>query len=134
MPKRRPPFEIRVSHEARRDVGAILDWTEKAFGKRAALRYEALLTQALRDVGEDPERPGSQARPEIAIEGVRTYHLEFSRGRVKGHGVKAPRHFLLYRSCEEGVIEVGRVIHDARDLQRHLPEDYRFSTHGEKPS
>jgi toxin ParE1/3/4 len=134
VPKRRPPFEIRVSHEARRDIRAILDWTGKEFGKRAALRYESLLTQALRDIDEDPKRPGSLARPEIAIEGARTYHLAFSRGRVKGPGVKAPRHFLLYRRREEGVIEVGRVIHDARDLERHLPEDDRSSSHGEKPS
>ena len=63
-------------------------------------------------------------RPEIMIEGARAYHLEFSRGRVKGQGVKAPRHFLLYRRYER-VIEVGRVIHDARDLTRHLPEEYR---------
>jgi toxin ParE1/3/4 len=134
VPKRRPPFEIRVSHEARRDIRAILEWTEQEFGKKAALRYAALLAQALRDIGEDPERPGSLARPEIAIKGARTYHLEFSRGTVKGRGVKAPRHFLLYRRREEGMIEVGRVIHDARDLERHLPEDYRFSSHGEKPS
>jgi toxin ParE1/3/4 len=59
------------------------------------------------------------------IEGARTYHLEFSRGRVKGQGVKAPRHFLLYRRRDERVIEVGRVFHDARDLTRHLPEEYR---------
>jgi toxin ParE1/3/4 len=44
---------------------------------------------------------------------------------VKGEGVKAPRHFLLYRRRDEGVIEVARVIHDARDLTRHLPEEYR---------
>ena len=44
---------------------------------------------------------------------------------MKGQGVKAPRHFLLYRRREERVIEVARVCHDARDLVRHVPEEYR---------
>ena len=126
VPKRQSPFEVRISLEARRDVRAILAWSEKEFGKKAALHYAALLTQALRDIGQDPERPGSTERPEMMIEGARTYHLELSRGRVEGQSVKAPRHFLLYRRRGEGVIEVGRVIHDARDLQRQLPEEYRF--------
>ena len=51
-------------------------------------RPKALIKQALRDIGADPERPGSTEGAEILIEGARTYHLEFSRGRVKGQGVK----------------------------------------------
>lgn len=65
-------------------------------------------------------------RPEIMIEAARTYHLAFSRGRADGQAVKIPRHFVLYRLRDKGVIEVGRVIHDARDLTRHLPEEYRI--------
>jgi len=77
---------------------------------------------------EKPLRSGRSVdpeRPEILIEGARTHHLEFSRGRVKGRSVKAPRHFLLYRRREERVVEVGRVCHDARDLVRHVPDAYR---------
>jgi len=59
------------------------------------------------------------------IEGSRMCHLDFSRGGIKGERVKAPRHFLLYRRRGERVIEVGRVIHDARDLAGHLPKEYR---------
>jgi plasmid stabilization system protein ParE len=62
------------------------------------------------------------------IKGARTYHLEFSRSRVSGSTVKEPRHFLLYRRREDGVIEVARILHDGRDLQRHLPEEYRRGT------
>jgi len=108
-----------------RDIKDILNWSRKEFGKSAAARYKALIKQALRDIGANPERPGSTERPEILIEGARTYHLWYSRGRVKGQGVKAPRHFLLYRRREERVIEVGRVCHDARDLARHVPEECR---------
>ena len=43
------------------------------------------------------------------IQGARTYHVEFSRSRVSGSRVKEPRHFLLYRRREDGVIEeIGR--------------------------
>ena len=58
------------------------------------------------------------------IEGARSYHLEFSRSRVSGSRVKAPRHYLLYRRRGDGVIEVARILHDASDLARHLPEGY----------
>lgn len=84
-----------------------------------------LIRQALLDVEADPERPGSKERPEIMIKGARTYHLSLSRSRVSGQPVKEPRHFLLYRRRADGVIEVARVLDDARDLQRHLPEEYR---------
>ena len=57
--------------------------------------------------------------------GARTYHLELSRTRMTGQGVKEPRHFLLYRRRPDGVIEIARVLHEARDLARHLPEAYR---------
>ena len=70
-------------------------------------------------------------RPEVMIEGARTYHLSLSRRRVSRPGVKEPRHFLLYRLRGEGVIEVARILHDGRDLQRHLPEDYRPMEAGE---
>jgi len=79
----------------------------------------------LLDIEADPERPGSKQPPEIMIRGARTYHISLSRIRVSGSTVKEPRHFPLYRCREDGVIEVARVLHDGRDLQRHLPEDYR---------
>jgi toxin ParE1/3/4 len=117
--------EVRVTGPARRDLAAILKRSRKEFGEAAALRYEALLAQALRDIRDDPERPGSKERPEIMIEGARTYHLSFSRSRVSGSSVREPRHFLLYRRRDERVIEVGRILHDSRDLARHLQEGYR---------
>jgi toxin ParE1/3/4 len=117
-------LEVRLTRTAQRRQSHPELEPEGIWGTAAA-RYKAPIKQARRDIGADPERPGSTERPEIPIEGAPTYHLEFSRGRVKGQGVKAPRHFLLYRRREERVIEVGRVCHDARDLARHVPEEYR---------
>lgn len=123
----RQVWEVRVAGPARRDATAILNWSQKEFGEAAARSYAALIVQALRDIGDDPERPGSKERAESMVEGARTYHLWFSRSRVSGPSVKSPRHFLLYRLLDERVIEVGRILHDGRDLERHLPKQFRRS-------
>jgi plasmid stabilization system protein ParE len=58
--------EYRLSLLAEQDIEAILAWTHEYFAEQGRLRYEALLTQAIRDVAADPQRAGSHARPEIA--------------------------------------------------------------------
>ena len=124
MAKNRAPRPV-LSPAASQDVRDALRWSLRKFGAAAAARYGVLLKQAVRNVGGDPEQPGSMQRPEIMVEGARAYHISLSRARVSGIRVKDPRHFLLYRRREDGVIEVARVLHDGRDLARHLPEGYR---------
>ena len=117
-----------LSPEARRDLRDALTWSETKFGHDAKMRYEALIVQALRDIESEPARHGSIERSEIMIKGARTYHIRFSRDRAKTAlgVVHNPRHFILYRRREDrNVIDIGRILHDGRDLQRHLPEDYR---------
>jgi toxin ParE1/3/4 len=72
------------------------------------------------DIADDPERPGSRARPDLPG-GVRIYHLASSRDRAaSGYGVvKQPRHFIVYQVRGRRV-RVVRVLHDATDLKRHL--------------
>jgi toxin ParE1/3/4 len=117
--------QLIVTGPARRDIAAIIRWSVKHFGEQAALRYEDLILQAMRDVAADPERPGTATRPDLMVEGARTFHLSFSRVRTSEPRVRTPRHLLLYRCDPTGVIVVARVLHDARDLARHLPPDYR---------
>jgi toxin ParE1/3/4 len=114
-----------ISPAAERDIQSILAWTQERFGSQARLRYEALLIRAILDVVEDPKRPGSQNRPEIAS-AARTYHLGYSRDRVTptANRVRRPRHFLLYRTSSDGRIEIGRILHESMDLAAHLPEEY----------
>jgi len=121
----KPVWRPTLAPAARQDLRGVLRWTEQNFGEAAAARYRALIKQAVRDIGADPERPGSKERPEIMIKGARTYHLVFSRSQVSGPKVKEPRHFLLYRCRQDGLIEVARILHDGCDLQRHLPAGYR---------
>lgn len=113
-------FELRVAGPARRDIAAIIRWSYEHFGEAAALRYQALIAQAFLDLQADPTRPGSKERLELPVQGTRTYHLAFSSDRVVGERVKEPRHFVLYRQRQDGSIDVVRILHDSRDLQRHL--------------
>ncbi len=110
---------------AEEDIVKILAWSHEHFGEQARLRYEALLTQAIVDIAEDPERIGSLSREELAV-GARTYHLSHSRQRIaKSVGVVgSPGHFLLLRHTTDGEVEIGRVLHDSMDLVFNLPEIY----------
>jgi len=115
-----------VSAAAEQDIESILHWTNEHFGERARLRYEALLVQGIADLAQDPNRPGSRERPEIAP-AARTYHLWHSRRRVasaRGR-VKKPRHFILFRVRGDDYLEISRVLHDSVELGRHLPDEYR---------
>jgi toxin ParE1/3/4 len=113
----------RLSAIAERDIIQLLAYTQANFGEIARLRYERLLATALREIATDPERQGSVDRAEIG-DRVRSYHLRHSRDRARTtHGiVQRPRHMLLYR-IGPNLIGVGRVLHDAMELKRHLPAD-----------
>ncbi|MBT9595206.1 MAG: type II toxin-antitoxin system RelE/ParE family toxin [Vitreoscilla sp.] len=115
-------FRYRLSDAAQVDVIDILAWTHEQFGEAARLRYENLIVAALRDVATQPDRPGSIARLELGT-GVRSWHLQLSRHHVgPGAAVRRPRHFLVYR-IEPALLVVGRVLHDAMELARHLDPD-----------
>jgi len=114
-----------LTSSARRDIAAILKWSLREFGTAASLRYRALIRQALADLEADPARPGSLERPELMVEGARTWYISQSRARTPGGRVKEPRHFILYRRRQDGVVEVGRILHENVDLSRYLPSGYR---------
>jgi len=54
---------------------------------------------------------------------VRSYHLFHSRESALGPDgiVRWPRHIPLYRPTGPDVIGIGRVLHDAMDIEQHLP-------------
>ena len=54
---------------------------------------------------------------------MRSYHLRHSRGRARllGGFVRKPRHLLLYWMESEGIVGIGRVLHDSMELERHMP-------------
>lgn len=116
-------IRYRLSDAAQADVIDILAWTHEQFGEAARLCYESLIVAALRDVATQPDRSGSNERPELGA-GVRSWHLRLSRDHAnKGAAVvRRPRHFLIYR-VEPALLVVGRVLHDAMELARHLDSE-----------
>jgi toxin ParE1/3/4 len=50
---------------------------------------------------------------------VRSWHLRGSRYHTDGDVVRRPRHFLIYR-VDNDIFVVGRVLHDAMELRRHV--------------
>src|SRR5579864_9276291 len=121
-------MEVIIAPKARGDIASILAWTEESFGLQALRRYAKLIATAIEQVAANPELTGSRPRPEIA-EHCRTYHLFFSRksaGRA-GDRISRPRHLLLYRVSESGIVEIGRLLHDSMELKAHIPEEYRRS-------
>jgi toxin ParE1/3/4 len=116
-------LRYRLSNAAQSDVLDILAWSHEHFGEAARLRYESLIAAALRDVASSPDRPGSVARPELG-RGVRSWHLRLSRRPATPGStvVRRPRHFLIYRA-EPSLLVVGRILHDAMELARHMDAD-----------
>lgn len=113
----------RLSAAAQADLIDILGWTHERFGESARARYEALVVAALRDISTQLDHAGSIERPELG-EGVRSWHLRLSRERARMTTgiVRRPRHFLIYR-MENGLVVIGRVLHDAMELALHLESE-----------
>lgn len=131
MPRRLPKSlrsgkNAAISPEAKVDIRGILRWSEAEFGKEAALRYQSLLIQAIRDVAASPGGRGVQT-VEFAND-VRLYPLRLSRERARTASgvVHNPRHVIVFRFREHApAIEVIRILYDAYDIERRLPQEYR---------
>jgi toxin ParE1/3/4 len=70
-----------------------------------------MLRAALVALGDGPDVPGSKPREDI-LEGSRTLHIQ-----------RPGRHFLLYRPAAGNSIEILRILHDAMDLTRNVPDE-----------
>ena len=92
------------------------------FGVQAQKRYRTLIKQALKDIKVNPYRVGSKERNELG-EGVRTYHIQFSKSRTISPTVKKPRHLITYKVEGNFIIILG-VLHDSMDLDKHLPKEF----------
>lgn len=116
------PRDLELTLLAQDDIADLLDASVKIFGPIARRRYEVLIAVALADVCDDPGRIGGIERPELG-EGTHTYHLRHSRGRARSEegAVAEPRHLLVYELPDDDRLRVLRVLHEAMDLERHVP-------------
>lgn len=85
-------------------------------GAEAAARYQALITAAIRALRQTPAPPYSQ--PIRRVLGVRALHLRHAARLLPEDRVKSPRHILLYRVADDGVLEVLGLVHDRMELSR----------------
>lgn len=114
----------RLTHAAQADMIVILAWSHERFGEEARKRYEALIATAIRDAAESSNQLGHTARPELG-DGVYSWHLRQSRVHSPGGVVHRPRHFLLCRR-DGDLLVVGRVLHDAMELRRHVDPQHAW--------
>ncbi len=112
---------LRLSALAKQDIEDILTYSEEHFGEGARLRYAALIDAAIEAILSNPERPAVKIREPLGPT-VRTFHLMHARSQNPG-AVKAPRHLLVFKLVEPNRLVLGRILHDAMELARHLPAD-----------
>jgi len=108
-------WTVRLTAAAEADFEEILRWTVDRFGEAQARIYAETISAALNDLAAGPTIVGARKRDDI-LKGIFTLHV--ARMGRKG------RHFVMFRvgrAPEREVIEVLRLLHDAMDLQRHLP-------------
>jgi toxin ParE1/3/4 len=109
-----PAWRVSLGVEAEKDFVRILAYTQDTYGPRQAGIYQTIILEALQSLGSGPDAPGSVPREEIRPH-LRSIHVA-RRGR-RG------RHVVIYRPGQGQVIEVLRILHDAMDLARHIPQE-----------
>jgi toxin ParE1/3/4 len=107
--------QLRFSRRAARDIENVLAHPLKQFCEQKYQEYKTLIHQALADLAAGPNRPPAKRRPELHHD-ARTFHI--------ARPGKRARHFFLYRVVGNEFIDIGRLLHDAMDLQRHLPKGF----------
>lgn len=109
------PFKARLSGPAQQDIVDVLRYTLDQFGERQQDTYRDLIEEAIAAIEEEPRQAPSKQRDGLS---------EDAWVRPIRQPGKHARHILVYRITANGLIEVGRLLHDASDIERHLPEDY----------
>ena len=108
-------WTIKLAASARHDISQALNWTLENFGRKKHDQYLELVRLALNDIATNPTGERTKERPELHAE-ARTLHI--------GRPGKRARHLFLYRMNTNRSIDVGRFLHDAMELSRHLPEEF----------
>jgi toxin ParE1/3/4 len=115
-------IQVHLAKSAVGDVELLLARSSAEFGEDARDRYSRLILAAITLIGRNPDR--SVARDHIRA-GLRTFHLGLARREARRHGptVGKPRHLIVWKFVATKEILVVRVLHDAMELERHLPSD-----------
>jgi len=107
----------RLVGQARSQINRILTESARKFGIRAAERYYRLMLAAFAALSD---RPNLSASDHVLLPpGVRAYPLSLARQLLpQEQRVGRPRHIVLYRVAQDGVVEVLGLAHDRMLLGR----------------
>lgn len=111
----------RLSSRAEGQIDEILDWSQEKFGELTRERYAALLVTAMEDVADDPEQEAvAWKRSRSGKVGV--YHVGHSREHVPDPPgqVGDPRHYLVFRYGQDGIVDILGFIHERMLFSRAL--------------
>lgn len=86
------------------------------FGDQARQRYQALILVTANPI----RRAGNRLQRAFA---AITLSIHASRPNTPNGTIKSPRHIVFYRVVNDDVIEVVQLLHDAMEVQLHLPND-----------
>ena len=117
--------DYRLSRPAEAELDAILDWSEENFHEVGRIRYANLLVQAMQDLADDPNREGVEWVRALGTR-IGLYHAWHSRNRVPdpAERVQEPRHFVVFRLADDGLVDILGFAHDSmlrgRALRRIL--------------
>lgn len=108
----------RLTRRADADIEHILEETLRAFGPRQVGAYAELIDRAIDMVAEGPERPSSQARPDLAP-GLRSFHVAIASGRRRG--ASHILYFTVMDATEGGrEVVILRILHDRMEPRLRL--------------
>lgn len=108
---------IEFTQAAERDIRAVLAETVKTFGTHQFAIYQAILNKGIGLIAEEPDRPSSIARSDIA-RNIRSFHLQLAAGRSGGAA-----HCLYYISARSSDGLTRTVL--LRVLHEHMEPRYK---------
>jgi plasmid stabilization system protein ParE len=118
---------VRLLGDARRSINSALRWSFEEYGNDAAIRYRALIRQAISDFAASPSAPtvrsiGSLRSRKILLR----YDLALSQDRVPPDigKVSRPRHFLVGR-LEDDILRILFLAHDSMKPENVLRRSRR---------
>ena len=110
-----------LSSTAEDQIDEILAWSEDNFGELTRERYAALLVAAMEDVA-DHSRQKAVVWKKVKSGTVGVYHVGDSRKRVPDPPgqIREARHSLIFRTGEDGVVDILGFIHDRMSFDSAL--------------
>ena len=110
-------MSYRLLGTAEDDIDRILLQSARQWSIKTAGRYDRLMRAVFAALGATPALPGSHDVAKVAS--VRAYPLRLGRSRVEPeHRVGHPRHVVVCRVGQDGVVEIIGLVHDRMLLVR----------------